>query len=197
VSKKMGNNQGLEEATHQLGSKIKHNFNENITKPITASNIKGKLKSLNKKESKESAPAEGGLNNLYQGIKIENDPMEREIYVKCPSCNRKVFDSGLSNNLSCENCDLQFNGGKKYTANQIQDMRIKASQEQMQQEEEEEEEDEEEEEEEEEFQDIQRNQLNRLQRETDPFKRATDGKGLTPSDQKDLLMAIDHEEEKK
>ena len=40
-----------------------------------------------------------GQKNLFQGIKIDNDPLEREIYVRCPACNNKVFDSGLENQL--------------------------------------------------------------------------------------------------
>ena len=39
------------------------------------------------------------MQSAIQGIKIENDPLEREIYVKCPGCSRKVFDSGLENEL--------------------------------------------------------------------------------------------------
>ena len=41
----------------------------------------------------------GGQKNVFKGIKIDNDPLEREIYVRCPSCNHKVFDSGLENEL--------------------------------------------------------------------------------------------------
>ena len=37
--------------------------------------------------------------HAIQGIKIENDPLEREIYAKCPGCGGKVFDSGLENEL--------------------------------------------------------------------------------------------------
>ena len=31
----------------------------------------------------------------FNGIQIDNDPLEREIYVMCPDCSLKVFDSGL------------------------------------------------------------------------------------------------------
>lgn len=41
----------------------------------------------------------GAAKTTIQGIRIENDPLEREIYVKCPGCSRKVFDSGLENEL--------------------------------------------------------------------------------------------------
>ena len=52
-------------------------------------------------KKKEISPKEINMDtkNIYQGIKIENDPLEREIYAKCPLCTYKVFDSGLSNEL--------------------------------------------------------------------------------------------------
>jgi len=37
--------------------------------------------------------------NVFQRIQIDNEPIEREIYVKCPACFCKVFDSGLENEL--------------------------------------------------------------------------------------------------
>jgi len=37
--------------------------------------------------------------SIFQGIKLENDPLEREIYVRCPVCTSKVFDSALENEL--------------------------------------------------------------------------------------------------
>lgn len=40
-----------------------------------------------------------GQRTIYQGIQIDNDPLEREIYVKCPVCSHGVFDSGLENDL--------------------------------------------------------------------------------------------------
>jgi len=45
------------------------------------------------------AANEDGVSNIYRGIQIENDPMEREIYVACPFCKQKVFDSGLENDV--------------------------------------------------------------------------------------------------
>jgi hypothetical protein len=30
---------------------------------------------------------------------IDGDPLEREIYVQCPLCKHRVFDSGLENQL--------------------------------------------------------------------------------------------------
>ena len=43
---------------------------------------------------------QGDSKNLFRGIKIEQDPLEREIYVKCPACDMRIFDSGLENELS-------------------------------------------------------------------------------------------------
>ncbi len=40
-----------------------------------------------------------GGESIFKGIRLQNDIQEREIYIKCPGCNGKVFDSGLDNNL--------------------------------------------------------------------------------------------------
>ena len=41
--------------------------------------------------------AGSGQMTTFQGIKIDNDPLEREIYVRCPACGNRVFDSALDN----------------------------------------------------------------------------------------------------
>ena len=51
------------------------------------------------KSSDNPKVANSGQKNMFSGIKIDNDPLEREIYVRCPSCHHKVFDSGLDKEL--------------------------------------------------------------------------------------------------
>ncbi len=56
---------------------------------------------------------------LYKGIKISNDPIERDIYVSCPFCNTKVFDSGLESELQCKRCTFKFSSDKAYNKDKI------------------------------------------------------------------------------
>ena len=57
--------------------------------------VNGKKKKLYLKK----ATGSGNIQTLYQGVKLDNDPFERDIYVSCPNCGHQVFDSGLSNEL--------------------------------------------------------------------------------------------------
>lgn len=45
---------------------------------------------------------------IFMSMRMDMDPMEREIYVKCPECNRKVFDNGIENELCCPSCETKF-----------------------------------------------------------------------------------------
>ena len=56
------------------------------------------------KESKISSLMGGGAktDNLVkslQGLRIGDNPTEREVFLQCPKCKLDVFDSGLSNDL--------------------------------------------------------------------------------------------------
>ena len=56
------------------------------------------------KESKISSLMGGGTktDNLVmslQGVRIGDNPTEREVFLQCPRCKIDVFDSGLSNDL--------------------------------------------------------------------------------------------------
>ena len=56
---------------------------------------------------------------VYKGIKIANDPLERDIYVACPACVNKVFDSGLEQDLVCDRCTFIFKSDKAYNKDKI------------------------------------------------------------------------------
>lgn len=55
------------------------------------------------KESKISSLMGGGRTNSLvqglQGVRIGDNPAEREVFLQCPNCKLDVFDSGLSNDL--------------------------------------------------------------------------------------------------
>ena len=63
------------------------------------SSAKKKQTTQDSRSGENNRGGSGGQKNVFKGIKIDNDPLEREIYVRCPSCNHKVFDSGLENEL--------------------------------------------------------------------------------------------------
>ena len=58
-------------------------------------------------------------NEIY-GYHLSSEPEEREYYLKCPFCNRIIFDNGINEFIECENCkkiieipDNNFNEIKK------------------------------------------------------------------------------------
>ena len=48
-----------------------------------------------------------------QGLRIGDNPTEREVFLQCPKCKLDVFDSGLSNELVCKKCSYELSSGKK------------------------------------------------------------------------------------
>jgi len=110
----MGNQQGVA-VTHKLQNRDQLTTFSQISQELQAKTNELKQKIVNSvgggsgsaqnsSQKQKSGIAlgdngSGGKSSLYQGIKIENDPLEREIYVKCPACFHRVFDSGLDNTL--------------------------------------------------------------------------------------------------
>ena len=105
----MGNQQGVAE-THKLQNRDQ--LFSQISQELQAKTSELKQRIVNSVggnsgQNSGSKPRSGATdpgsgiksNSIYQGIKIENDPLEREIYVKCPACCHRVFDSGLENSL--------------------------------------------------------------------------------------------------
>lgn len=53
------------------------------------------------------------MTEIFMSMKMDIDPVEREIYVRCPECNRKVFDNGVDNSLQCIGCQITFEAEKQ------------------------------------------------------------------------------------
>lgn len=47
------------------------------------------------------------------GFRINDNPQDREVFVSCPQCGLDVFDAGLTNDIKCKTCQIEFTPGCK------------------------------------------------------------------------------------
>jgi hypothetical protein len=92
-------NPNNQEARESEGQTQNQNRRRAGTEGTSSNSGGGKISSASAAHKKNSQNQGSGQKSVYQGIKIENDPLEREIYIKCPFCSYRVFDSGLENEL--------------------------------------------------------------------------------------------------